>query len=110
MPRSLQEIIDNQWEYARRFEEFEPDPDGWRDATPLRAILEAVAARAAAEQAIVDAVAAAREADLSWGLIGGYLGTSGEAARQRYGAVTKGAEKQATSKKKPPAKRPSKAS
>jgi predicted amino acid dehydrogenase len=44
----------------------------------------AVAERAAAERHMVDAVRHAREAGLLWSAIGGFVGTSGEAARQRY--------------------------
>jgi hypothetical protein len=54
------------------------------DAEPLREIRAAVAARLKAEQAVLDAVAKACRAGLSWAAIGSYLGTSGEAARQRY--------------------------
>jgi hypothetical protein len=38
---------------------------------------------------IAEAVAAAREAGVYWSAIGGMLGTSGEAARKRYGVSTK---------------------
>ena len=42
-------------------------------------------ARSEAEQSIRDAVAAVRSDGQSWAAIGTMLGTSGEAARQRYG-------------------------
>jgi hypothetical protein len=85
MPRSLQEILDNADQLARRFEQFEPEADQVRDAAPLRRIHVAVAARSDAERELASAVAEARESGLSWAVIGAYLGTSGEAARQRYG-------------------------
>lgn len=43
-----------------------------------------VAERSAAERHMLAAVQAAREAGLSWAAIGSLVGTSGEAARQRY--------------------------
>ena len=82
MPRSLQEILEHADELERRFEDHEPSDV--RDAAPLRAIREAVTERAASERRIAEAVASAREADVSWSAIGSMLGTSGEAARKRY--------------------------
>ncbi len=41
--------------------------------------------RAATERRLAEAVTAARTAGASWSAIGGMLGTSGEAARKRYG-------------------------
>lgn len=83
MPRSLQEVLDHADELARRFDEHEPGDV--RDAAPLRAIRDSVTDGAATERRIAEAVAAARDADASWAAIGGILGTSGEAARKRYG-------------------------
>ena len=40
--------------------------------------------RAAAEKELAEAIHAAREAHLSWRELGVAIGTSGEAARQRY--------------------------
>jgi hypothetical protein len=84
LPRTLQEILDHAEELARRFEQAGSDEAG-RDAAPLRAIRAAVLARSEAERAIVQAVHAARAAGHSWASIGAMVGTSGEAARQRYG-------------------------
>ena len=83
MPRSLQEILEHADELERRFEAHEPTEV--RDAAPLRAIRDAVTERAATERRIAETVAAARKAGVSWSAIGGMLGTSGEAARKRYG-------------------------
>jgi hypothetical protein len=87
MPRSLQEILEHADELERRFAGHEPADV--RDAAALHAIRDAVTERAATERRIGDAVAAAREAGVSWSAIGGMLGTSGEAARKRYGVSTK---------------------
>jgi len=82
MPRSLQEILDHADEPSARFTNTEPDV---RDAAPLRAIRDAVTERAATERRLAEAVTAARTTGASWSAIGGMLGTSGEAARKRYG-------------------------
>ena len=50
----------------------------------LRAVRLAFQSRAAAERGLADAVALAREEGHSWASIGAMVGTSGEAARQRY--------------------------
>jgi hypothetical protein len=42
-------------------------------------------ARSEAERHIVEAIRKAREAGMSWSVIGAFVGTTGEAARQRYG-------------------------
>ena len=85
MPRTVQEILDQAEELATRFESHEPDADAVHDATQLRHVREAFLARAETEQQLADAVAAARADGHSWASIGAMVGTSGEAARQRYG-------------------------
>lgn len=87
MPRTAQQIIEQADELARQFETNEPGQA--RDAAPLHAIREAFAARARAEADLESAVALARDAGHSWALIGSMLGTSGEAARQRYSHARK---------------------
>lgn len=84
MPRTIQEILDHADELAARFEDFELAPGDGKDAASLRAVREAVGVRAAAERQLADAVSAARADGHSWAAIGAMLGTSGEAARQRY--------------------------
>jgi hypothetical protein len=86
MPRSIQEILDHADELARRFEEYEPSE---ADERPVEEYLlqRAALARARSERQIVEAVAAARGAGISWSKIGDLLGTSAQAAQQRYGAV-----------------------
>jgi hypothetical protein len=94
MPRSLQEILDNPEAYAAAFEAMGEDHSEVEiiDAAPLRRVLAAARARQRAEQEVLDAVREARQAGLPWMAIGSYLGTSGEAARQRYSALTEVAE------------------
>lgn len=86
MPRSIQEIIDHAEELAQRFEDLEPD-----EATeiPVEEYLlqRAVVSRARGEQQLLDAVAQARLKGLSWQRIGRIIGTSAQAAQQRYGAA-----------------------
>ncbi len=86
MPRSIQEILDHADELAKRFEDYEPDPS---DERPVEEYLleRAALARARSERQIVDAVTTARSKNVSWQRIGELLGTSGQAAQQRYGAV-----------------------
>lgn len=86
MPRSIQEILDHADELAKRFEDYEPDP---ADERPVEEYLleRAALARARSERQIVDAITAARANSVSWQRIGELLGTSAQAAQQRYGAV-----------------------
>ncbi|MCB0976345.1 MAG: hypothetical protein KDB02_02690 [Acidimicrobiales bacterium] len=85
MPRPIQEILDHADELAKRFEDYEPRSEDKRDPSSLEQLRDAVLARSEAERSIRDAVAAARSDGQSWAAIGTMLGTSGEAARQRYG-------------------------
>ena len=85
MPRSLQDILDRADLLADRFESHEPDPAEVRDATALRAVRSAFAELAEAEARLASAVSVARAQGYSWSAIGAMVGTSGEAARQRYG-------------------------
>ena len=86
MPRSIQEILDHADELAQRFEDYEPEPG---DERPVEDYLleRAALARARGERQIVDAVTAARAKNVPWQRIGELLGTSGQAAQQRYGTV-----------------------
>jgi hypothetical protein len=86
MPRSIQEILDHANELAKRFEDYEP---GEGDQRPVEEYLlqRAALARARSEQQIVDAIVAARATGTSWQKIGVILGTSAQAAQQRYGPV-----------------------
>jgi hypothetical protein len=85
MPRSLKEILEQADELQQRFERHEPDSAEIKDAAALRALRQAALKRVHAEAELADAVALARAEGHSWQSIGAMLGTSGEAARQRYG-------------------------
>jgi hypothetical protein len=83
VPRTLQEILEHADELERRFADH--DPTDVRDAAELHAIRDAAIERTAIERRIASTVALARLRGVSWPAIGGMLGTSGEAARKRYG-------------------------
>ena len=90
MPRSIQEILDHADELAQRFEDYAPSEG---DEQPVEEYMleRAVVAQARGERQILDAVAAARGKGISWQRIGEILGTSAQAAQQRYGAVIESA-------------------
>ncbi|MPZ53233.1 MAG: hypothetical protein GEU79_10965 [Acidimicrobiia bacterium] len=85
MPRTIDEIIERAEDLAARFENHEPADDDIRDASALREVRRAFLTRAEAEQLVIDSVKKARTEGHSWASIGAMIGTSGEAARQRYG-------------------------
>ena len=84
MPRTAREIIEQAEQLADLFERHQPGEGAVVDAKELAAVRSAFLARAAAEHDLADSVAVARAAGHSWNAIGAMLGTSGEAARQRY--------------------------
>ncbi|HZD22984.1 MAG TPA: hypothetical protein VE569_06225 [Acidimicrobiia bacterium] len=84
VPRTTEEIIAHAEELARRFEEYEPQPGDEDRVSVLTRLRLAVLKRAEAEREIMDSVRAARQEGIKWQDIGRQLGTSGEAARQRY--------------------------
>ncbi len=83
MPRSIQDILDHADELAKRFEDYEADERSVEEYQLSRAAL----SRARSEREIVDAVVRARAEGISWSKIGEILGTSAQAAQQRYGEV-----------------------
>ena len=85
MLRSVDDILKHADELAERFENDEPDPDQELDPEAVAALRGAVRERSEAERHIVEAIRHAREVGMSWLVIGSFVGTSGEAARQRYG-------------------------
>ena len=91
MPRSIQDILEHADELAQRFEDYEPSES---DEVPLEEYLlkRAVMARARCEGQIVEAVAAARSRGITWKQIGELLGTSQQAAQQRYSTLIEQAE------------------
>jgi hypothetical protein len=86
MPRSLDEILDQADAFADRFEAYEPTEADRATISPTMAVRLAAMKRAEAERELAAAIAYARESRTSWRTIGELVGTSGEAARQRYGA------------------------
>lgn len=85
MPRTIDEIVKNADKLAKEFEEREPGAGDMKDATALRELRRAYESLATAHQAVADAVSVARAQGHSWRTIGMMIGTTGEAARQRYG-------------------------
>lgn len=85
--RSIKEIKARADELADAFENYDPKP-GDQDAPvpPVLAVKLAAWRRDTAEQELAEAVLSAREQRMSWREVGEAIGTSGEAARQRYGA------------------------
>ena len=63
----------------------EPDPADARDATHIRRIIAANEALSAADDELRAAVVSARAAGDTWDVIGVALGTSRQAAYQRFG-------------------------
>ncbi|UUZ57891.1 hypothetical protein [Nocardioides sp. B-3] len=86
MPRTVDEILKHAEELTLRFESYEPDPDHELDAKAVALLRDAVVERSKAERHLVEAVRIAREAGMTRSAIGSLVGTSGEAARQRYGS------------------------
>ena len=84
MPRTVQDILHHGDELARRFEDYEPDPADQRDPEVFVALRQAAVSRSEAERSVMHAIEKAREHGYSWRTIGSLIGTSGEAARQRY--------------------------
>ena len=87
MRPSLQDLIANADRLADAFEGHDPEATDFDSPLPpLMAVKLAAFRRAQAEKDLANAIAEAREAHLSWRELGEAIGTSGEAARQRYAA------------------------
>ncbi len=84
MPRSVEDILRHADELAARFEGYEPDPTQELDTGAVAALRAAVLERSEAERHLLEAVRLARRSGIPWSAIGTLVGTSGEAARQRY--------------------------
>ena len=93
MPRTVDEILAQADELARRFENVEPV--GETGGAALPAVREAFEDLALAQKRLSERVAVAKASGHSWATIGAMIGTSGEAARQRY-STTGRAKKAAT--------------
>lgn len=94
MPKSVQEVIDNLENYQAMISNFAPSSENEVDVETFRQLREAALERIKLEKQIAMLVNQARENNFSWSFIGTILGTSGEAARQRYGALVKKKPKQ----------------
>jgi hypothetical protein len=84
MPRSVEDILQHADELAERFENYEPAPGDELDAGAVSLLRAAIQERSDAERHLIEAIRAARESGMSWSAIGTFVGTSGEAARQKY--------------------------
>lgn len=82
MPRTTEEILAHANELAGRFEDFNPTETEEVDA--IDGLGRAVVDAANAQKLVELWVTRAREQSKSWADIGKALGTSGEAARQRF--------------------------
>ena len=86
--RSIDEIIARADEFADAFENYEPRPgDDNAPLPPVMAVKLAAWRRDTAERDLAAAIRSARDQQVSWREVGEAIGTSGEAARQRYGAT-----------------------
>jgi hypothetical protein len=90
MPRSIQEILEHAEELARQFEDFDPE-DASEVPVEEYVLQRAVVARARSERYLIEAVAQARTGGLSWQRIGEMMGTSAQAAQQRYAPLLESA-------------------
>ncbi|WP_256839834.1 hypothetical protein [Ornithinimicrobium faecis] len=84
MPRTVEEILAHGDELSARFESYEPDPAHELDAEAVTLLRAAVVERSVAERHLLEAVRAAHHSGMAWSAIGSLVGTTGEAARQRY--------------------------
>lgn len=84
MPRTVDEILAHADDLATRFENYDPSDTDELDVTAVNALRAAIAEQSAAERHLLDAIRTARTAGMSWNAIGTFVGTTGEAARQRY--------------------------
>ena len=84
MPRTVDEILQHADNLAARFKDYEPDPAQEFDPGAIALLRAAIQERSDAERHVLEAIRAARVAGMSWSAIGLFVGTSGEATRQRY--------------------------
>ncbi len=88
MKRSLDELRARANELAATFEDYEPTAQDLNaPMPPVMAVRLAAWRRDCAERDLADAVTQARTQQVSWRELGEAIGTSGEAARQRYANV-----------------------
>ncbi len=88
MPRTVEQILAHADKLSEMFEKDDLPGEGRTvDAAVLREVREAFEDLALAQKRLRERVAVARVSGHSWAAIGVMVGTSGEAARQRYGAT-----------------------
>lgn len=85
MPKSVEDILANAENLSKSIREFEPSKKDEKDVRVFKALQNAAMQRSLVEKNLVKQINKARDNGYSWSLIGSFLGTSGEAARQRYG-------------------------
>lgn len=91
MPRNAQSIIDHADDLAARFEAAEPNPLSDEGQAAVGDLRNAVVERGRAEARILAAVTRARAEGVSWAVLAVTLGTSRQAAQQRYGGTARNA-------------------
>lgn len=85
MPRSTKDLMAHAEAMAEKFENYDPAPgDSDKPLPPTMAVKLAAFRRARAEAELAETVRSARGQGISWREVGEALGTSGEAARQKY--------------------------
>jgi hypothetical protein len=84
MPRTREELEQAAAEAEAWLDTFEPDDASVAEVADLRAVTAAINKIAGAQAELEAAVLAARANGRSWGMIAIALGTSRQAARQRY--------------------------
>lgn len=86
MPKSLDETLDFDYDAAIARIMSDDETDGeFVDMKHIRGLADVRHRRTRLEAEMVERVVEAREANVSWNAIGSIIGTTGEAARQRYG-------------------------
>jgi hypothetical protein len=84
MPKSIKDILSNADSLSQRLKQYEPDPKDERDVNIFKSLQQAVIEKSLVEENLLKIIKKARKNGYSWSLIGSFLGTSGEAARQKY--------------------------
>jgi len=84
MPRTREELEQATAEAEAWLDQLDPDTTPAKDISDLRAVTDAMRAVAGAQADLEAAVLTARANGHSWGRIAIALGTSRQAARQRY--------------------------
>jgi hypothetical protein len=84
MPRTREQLEQAAAEAKAWLDQLDPETTPAEDISDLRAVAEAVVNVAAAQAHLEETVRAARKRGRSWGRIAMALGTSRQAARERY--------------------------